>query len=208
MKGELAETVAADSTKAGKHKRRDDTSTVRYSALFRDTIPLSRMTAISLIAPGFSQLYNKQAWKIPILYGVTGGLAYLGFQQSSKYKEIKKEYNSLVSQNAAQEQLDPVQCEMIRYNTRRTVFFVGAIASYLYFLCDGVLNYNGPENSVKKATTLSTLCPGCLLYTSRVSSALRSLPQYWIRSPKATACCSSSATCTLFTSRASCTFCL
>ncbi|MFQ8807131.1 MAG: DUF5683 domain-containing protein [Alistipes indistinctus] len=129
MKGELAETVAADSTKAGKHKRRDDTSTVRYSALFRDTIPLSRMTAISLIAPGFSQLYNKQAWKIPILYGVTGGLAYLGFQQSSKYKEIKKEYNSLVSQNAAQEQLDPVQCEMIRYNTRRTVFFVGAIAS-------------------------------------------------------------------------------
>jgi hypothetical protein len=160
LKGELAETVAADSTKAGKHKRRDDTSTVRYSALFRDTIPLSRMTAISLIAPGFSQLYNKQAWKIPILYGVTGGLAYLGFQQSSKYKEIKKEYNSLVSQNAAQEQLDPVQCEMIRYNTRRTVFFVGAIASYLYFLCDGVLNYNGPENSVKKATTLSTLCPG------------------------------------------------
>ena len=85
LKGELAETVAADSTKAGKHKRRDDTSTVRYSALFRDTIPLSRMTAISLIAPGFSQLYNKQAWKIPILYGVTGGLAYLGFQQSSKY---------------------------------------------------------------------------------------------------------------------------
>ena len=32
---------------------------------------------------------------------------------------------------AAQEQLDPVQCEMIRYNTRRTVFFVGEIASYL-----------------------------------------------------------------------------
>ena len=49
---------------------------------------------------------------------------------------------------------------MIRYNTTRTVFFVGAIASYLYFLGDGVLNYNGPENSAKKATTLAMICPG------------------------------------------------
>ena len=62
--------------------------------------------------------------------------------------------------SATQEELDPAQCKMIRYNTTRTVFFVGAIASYLYFLGDGVLNYNGPENSVKKATTLAMICPG------------------------------------------------
>lgn len=160
LKDEVALTdKQADSSKV-KKRREEDTSSVRYSSIFRDTIPLSRMTAISLVAPGFSQLYNKQAWKIPILYGVTGGLAVLGFNQSNKYKAAKNEYNTLVNQQATQEELDPAQCKMIRYNTTRTVFFVGAIASYLYFLGDGVLNYNGPENSVKKATTLAMICPG------------------------------------------------
>lgn len=160
LKEEVALTdEQADSSKVKKRKE-EDTSSVRYSSIFRDTIPLSRMTAISLVAPGFSQLYNKQAWKIPILYGVTGGLAVLGFNQSNKYKAVKNEYNTLVNQQATQEELDPAQCKMIRYNTTRTVFFVGAIASYLYFLGDGVLNYNGPENSVKKATTLAMICPG------------------------------------------------
>ena len=160
LKDEVALTdKQADSSKVQKRKE-EDTSSVRYSSIFRDTIPLSRMTAISLVAPGFSQLYNKQAWKIPILYGVTGGLAVLGFNQSNKYKAAKNEYNTLVNQQATQEELDPAQCKMIRYNTTRTVFFVGAIASYLYFLGDGVLNYNGPENSVKKATTLAMICPG------------------------------------------------
>lgn len=160
LKEEVALTdKQADSSKVQKRKE-EDTSSVRYSSIFRDTIPLSRMTAISLVAPGFSQLYNKQAWKIPILYGVTGGLAVLGFNQSNKYKAAKNEYNTLVNQQATQEELDPAQCKMIRYNTTRTVFFVGAIASYLYFLGDGVLNYNGPENSVKKATTLAMICPG------------------------------------------------
>lgn len=160
LKEEVALTdEQADSSKVKKRKE-EDTSSVRYSSIFRDTIPLSRMTAISLVAPGFSQLYNKQAWKIPILYGVTGGLAVLGFNQSNKYKAAKNEYNTLVNQQATQEELDPAQCKMIRYNTTRTVFFVGAIASYLYFLGDGVLNYNGPENSVKKATTLAMICPG------------------------------------------------
>ena len=160
LKEEVALTdKQADSSKVKKRKE-EDTSSVRYSSIFRDTIPLSRMTAISLVAPGFSQLYNKQAWKIPILYGVTGGLAVLGFNQSNKYKAAKNEYNTLVNQQATQEELDPAQCKMIRYNTTRTVFFVGAIASYLYFLGDEVLNYNGPENSVKKATTLAMICPG------------------------------------------------
>lgn len=156
---EVALTEKTDSSKL-KKRHEKDTSSVRYSAIFRDTIPLSRMTAISLVAPGFSQLYNKQAWKIPILYGVTGGFTAMGFYQNNKYKAAKNEYNALVDRQATQEELDPAQCKMIRYNTARTLFFVGAVASYLYFLGDGVLNYNGPENSVKKATTLSTICPG------------------------------------------------
>lgn len=154
---EIKETVEPEIEKVRKVH-----DSIRYSKIFRDTIPMSRMTAISLVAPGFSQLYNKQAWKIPVLYGVTGGLAYLGFSQNSKYKGLRKQYDALIKAGVSdQNELDAVQAPMIRHNTARTAFLVGAVASYVYFLADGVLNYRSAEpNRIKIATTLSTICPG------------------------------------------------
>lgn len=160
----VQDTVAAADTLTRKEKRQLarelDAPATRYSRIFRDSIPISRMTAISLVAPGFGQLYNKQAWKIPILYGTVGATAYLGFKQNSKYRDFKGQYDYMQRRGATQEELDPVQSQMIKYNTRRTLLFVGAIASYIYFVGDAVVNYNGPVNSIKKATTLSTICPG------------------------------------------------
>ena len=158
--------VVPDTTTTPRERRRQarldrDTVTIRYSKLFRDTLPISRVCAISAIAPGFGQLYNKQAWKIPILYGVVGTTAYFGFQQNGKYRDYKNQYDALKRQEGVtQEQLDPVQTKMIRHNTGRSLLLVGALASYIYFIGDAALNYNGPVNSVKKATTLSTICPG------------------------------------------------
>lgn len=137
-----------------------DSTFQRYSKLFRDTIPISRMCAISLVAPGFSQLYNKQAWKIPILYAVTGTTTALAIQQNSKYKGYKNQYDAMVRLNASQDELSPVQREMIKYNTNRQILLFGAVASYIYFIADGAINYHGKNSSVKIATTLSTICPG------------------------------------------------
>ena len=154
-----------DTTTTARERRRllrlqRDTVTVRYSKLFRDTLPISRICAISAIAPGFGQLYNKQAWKIPILYGTVGTTAYFAFQQNNKYKDLKRQYDALKRNNATQDELDPIQGRMIRHNTARTLLFIGAIGSYIYFIGDAALNYKGPVNNVKKATTLSTICPG------------------------------------------------
>lgn len=154
-----------DTTTTARERRRllriqRDTVTVRYSKLFRDTLPISRICAISAIAPGFGQLYNKQAWKIPILYGTVGTTAYFAFQQNNKYKDLKRQYDALKRNNATQDELDPIQGRMIRHNTARTLLFIGAIGSYIYFIGDAALNYKGAVNNVKKATTLSTICPG------------------------------------------------
>ena len=137
-----------------------DTSSVRYSKLFRDTMPISRVCWISAVAPGFGQLYNKQAWKIPILYGTVATTAYFGFRENSKFRDYKRQYDALRRDNAPQEDVDPIQSEMIRHNTGRTLLWIGSIASYIYFIGDAALNYQGSVNSVKKATTLSTICPG------------------------------------------------
>lgn len=151
-------------------------STLKHHYVFRDSIPISKLTAMSVVVPGLSQLYNKQEWKIPVLYGtVTAGL-YFGIQQNKNYKFYKKQYDKLVkvmptrpyggtnydaeefaSWRAA---VDPVQRKMIKYNTRRQLLLGGALASYIYFIGDGAVNYPGELTHVKKATTLSTIFPG------------------------------------------------
>ncbi len=137
-----------------------DTNFVRHSRIFRDSIPISRMCAISAVAPGFSQLYNRQAWKIPILYATAGSSLYFGLKENKTYSKYKRQYDQLIRSNASREEINPVQTRMIRHNTTRQLLFAGAIASYIYFIGDGALNYDGYTSPVKKATTLSTICPG------------------------------------------------
>jgi hypothetical protein len=65
---------------------RADTTAYRYNKFFRDSMKLSPMVAISLAVPGFSQFYNEQYWKIPVLYGGMALGIGLGAWQTSKYK--------------------------------------------------------------------------------------------------------------------------
>lgn len=168
-----ADTMAVDSLVAEELSPRElrrqererikaDTSFVRYSPIFRDTMPISRMTAISLVAPGFGQLHNKQYWKIPVLYGSVGTLAYFGIQNNKCFKKAKNHYDARIALGYDREttDLDKVQSTMIKYNTRRQLFFGAAAAAYIYFVCDGVMNHPGGNTRIKVATTLSTILPG------------------------------------------------
>ena len=139
---------------------RNDSTFVRHNWLFRDSIPISRMAAISLIAPGFSQLYNNQPRKVPVLYATMGASIFFGIRENRTYQYYKKRYDDLKYNGATQATLDPWQENMINHNTYRQLLFGAAIASYIYFISDGVVNYPGKLTGVKKATTLSTVCPG------------------------------------------------
>ncbi len=139
------------------HRLRD---TTRYSRFFADTMPLSRMSAISLVVPGFSQLHNKQYWKIPVAY-VTLGASIWGYSQMNKpYKSTKRIYDDLVAHGASRDEIDPVQSRMIAQNTQRQLMIAAIYASWVWFVADGAINWPGSASSVKKATTLSTILPG------------------------------------------------
>ena len=97
-----------------------DAGRMTQSKLFKDSLPISRMTALSIVVPGLSQVYNK----------------------------------------LSREECDALKSKELKYNTRKTIFMLGAMASYLYFLGDGVMNYANYAPPVKKATTLSMICPG------------------------------------------------
>lgn len=140
---------------------RADTTMYRHSPIFRDSISQGNLTLISLVTPGFAQLYNGDYWKIPVLYATTGTSLYFGIKQNQKFQKYKTEFNRLMAEDRYDRgKLDPVQSKMIQHNTWRQMFFIGAIGSYIYFIGDGLMNYPGQRDPIRIATTLSAICPG------------------------------------------------
>ncbi len=128
-----------------------------------DSMSLSKVCWLSLPLPGFGQIYNKQYWKLGVLYPVVGTSLGLFIHENKQYKPIKAEYDQYLIDHGYMrtKELDAIQTRMIRSNTRQQIYAGIAIASYIYFIGDAAINYSTNEVSrIKKATTLSTICPG------------------------------------------------
>lgn len=130
---------------------------------FSDSMKMSRVCLLSVPIPGFGQIYNKQYWKLGVLYPVVGTSAALFFHENKMYKPLKAEYDQYLVDNGylRTRELDKIQTKLIQHNTRRQIYAGMAIASYLYFIGDAVINFDSPEvTKVNRATTLSTIFPG------------------------------------------------
>ena len=130
---------------------------------FSDSMKMSRVCLLSVPIPGFGQIYNKEYWKLGVLYPVVGTSAALFFHENKMYKPLKAEYDQYLVDNGyfRTPELDKIQTELIKRNTRRQIYAGVAIASYLYFIGDAVINFDSPEvTKVNRATTLSTIFPG------------------------------------------------
>lgn len=127
-----------------------------------DSMSLSKVCWLSTVIPGYGQIYNKQYWKLPILYGALGtGLA-LFIHENKTYKPLKRAYDAYTDQSLVRTpELDALQTKLIRSNTRRQLYLGITIASYIYFIGDAALSYKTNDVSdVKKATTLACIFPG------------------------------------------------
>ena len=105
----------------------------------KDSISLTTLTIGSAVAVGGAQIYNKDYWKLPIIYGGIGSGLYFGFDFNKKYK-------------ATQEK---------KYKTFSTLSFAGAGLFYWGSLLDGMLSYESdlwPDPA--KSTIASVLLPG------------------------------------------------
>ena len=56
---------------------------------------------LSAILPGAGQVYNKQAWKIPIIYAAFGGVSYFTYTNYTQMKLHKEEYLYRVNNDGA-----------------------------------------------------------------------------------------------------------
>lgn len=148
----LMEGVQRDTTKRFFHK----------GWFMSDSMGLSRVSWMSAIVPGYGQIYNKQYWKLPILYTTLGAGLGMFIHENSVYKPLKRTYDQLTDVSTTRTpELDALQTKMIRSNTKRQLYLGLTIASYIYFIGDAAVNYSTNEvSAVKKATTLACICPG------------------------------------------------
>lgn len=52
----------------------------------------------SMLLPGWGQVANKQAWKVPIVYGLIGGLTYYSITLTRDYHDYRAAYYNLTSE--------------------------------------------------------------------------------------------------------------
>lgn len=57
-------------------------------------LPNPQVAALFAIAPGAGQIYNRRYWKVPIVYAVIGGLAYLTIENQKQYRRYKTAYSN------------------------------------------------------------------------------------------------------------------
>lgn len=120
---------------------------VRYlqynSVVGEDTVPApSTVMRKSLILPGWGQVVNGQAWKVPVIYGMLTGLTYYSIRMNQSYRDYRAAFYN--AQNPGGDQrfgptpahIDPNQNpESLRYNrntyrNRRDLTLVGVVLAY------------------------------------------------------------------------------
>ena len=103
------------------------------------TASLKTLTMGSTVFVGGNQIYQKQYWKLPIIYGGIGAGVYGGIHFNNLYKSTGEE----------------------RYKTYSTLSYVGAGLVWWGSLLDGAVNYErGKYPNPPKSTVYSILLPG------------------------------------------------
>ncbi len=63
-----------------------------------DTVPEpSTVWVKSAIIPGWGQVVNKQTWKVPVIYGVLGGITWFAINQHQSYLDYRAAYYNTIS---------------------------------------------------------------------------------------------------------------
>ncbi len=109
------------------------------SLVGKDSMTVGQMWTGALLLPGSAQFYNRQYWKIPIVYGSIGAFMYAGYRSNMNYLETGD----------------------IKYKKTRNLYYLGAALSYWSSLMDGVARYKYYKPILPaRASLYSAMLPG------------------------------------------------
>ncbi len=173
----------------------DTTATGDSAALFsfkefigglahKNTLKIGTMFAGSVVLPGTAQIYNKDYWKLPIIYGGIGALAGTGGYYLHKYSVTQKAYDRFdAARTEFEKKYDgvayPFDAPAVDMKSKKTGTWLMAGAGLMYWatLLDGVVCYESEkEPDPGRATIYSVLLPGLgQIYNGELYKA----PIYW-----------------------------
>jgi len=100
-------------------------------------------SVMSAVLPGAGQVYNKKYWKVPIIYGIGGYLAYSVYYNNKQYLRFKKNYSALTDDdpNTVDEFNGEVPAEQLKYakdqhRRQRDLAFMGLSLLYVLNIVD------------------------------------------------------------------------
>jgi len=105
---------------------------------------------------GTEQMFNRQYWKLPIIYGGLGTTLGMGYHYKNIYNKSKTAYDAAF-------ELDPATTLTVDTHAKDMAKYMFASAGFIYWatLMDGVYNYKKDvPNQAGKATIYSILMPG------------------------------------------------
>lgn len=105
----------------------------------KDSMSIVRMWANSIILPGTAQIYNRDYWKLPVLYGGMAALIYSGYKNNLKYLETGN----------------------TQFKSNRDLLYMGAFITYWGGMLDGVASFKYYKDVLPaRASLYSAILPG------------------------------------------------
>ena len=126
-----------------------------------DSLSVGRVWAATMVVPGYGQAYNKQYWKIPVIYGGIGSSAYMGYHFKGKKQDAWDSYQQALSLSMPDALLTDLRNDYNSYKTKQNLAYAGAALFYIGGAIDAVWQYKTDKPIVPaKPTIYSTLIPG------------------------------------------------
>jgi hypothetical protein len=130
----------------------------------KDSLSMSKVLLGTMVLPGYGQAYNRDYWKIPVIYaGIGSGIA-SGLHFDSKLQKIQHTINMLESGRFPPVMIDLYRDKASTYKHNRNLSYLGAGVFYFAGAIDAIASYktdkiNNPV-SPQRATLYSALLPG------------------------------------------------
>lgn len=105
----------------------------------KDSVNLSRLWFGSMVLPGTAQIYNKDYWKLPVLYVGIGGFIYGGIHSNRQFQQTGE----------------------VRFKTQRNIFYTAAALTWWGGVLDGAASFKYHKDVLPaRASIYSAMLPG------------------------------------------------